>query len=71
MVEMTAARDELHRFVEQLSEDQVPAALVKVQRVAGATPLTSWPPAWFGAIKAGRTDTSERVDDLLAEVFGR
>ncbi len=71
MAGMTAARDELHRLVEQLSEDQVSAALIEVQRLATASPSASWPPAWFGAITAGRTDTSERVDELLAEGFGR
>ena len=71
MLVMTAARDELHRLVEQLPEDQVPAALIEVQRLASATDKSPWPPAWFGAITAGRADTSEHVDELLAEGFGR
>lgn len=71
MAGMTAARDELHRLVEQLPEDQVSAALLEVQRLASAGPSVSWPPAWFGAITAGRADTSERVEELLAEGFGR
>jgi len=71
MAGMTAARDELHRLVEQLPDDQVSAALIEVQRLANAGPSVSWPPAWFGAITAGRSDTSERVDELLAEGFGR
>lgn len=71
MVVMTAARDELLRLVEQLPEDQVSAALIEVQRLASADERSPWPPAWFGAITAGRTDTSERVDELLAEGFGR
>jgi hypothetical protein len=40
----------------------VSAALIEVQRLTDATSSTTWPPAWFGAITAGRTDTSERVD---------
>jgi hypothetical protein len=71
MAGVTAARDELHHLVDQLPEDQVSAALIEVQRLADATSSTTWPPAWFGAITAGRTDTSERVDELLAEGFGR
>lgn len=71
MVLMTAARDELRRLVEQLPEDQVAVALIEVQRLAGAATTAPWPPAWFGAITAGRADTSERVDELLAEGFGR
>lgn len=68
---MTAARDELHRLVERLPEDQVSAALIEVQRLAGAAESSPWPPAWFGTITAGRADISERVDELLAEGFGR
>lgn len=68
---MTAARDELHRLVERLPEDQVSAALIEVQRLAGAAESPPWPPAWFGMITAGRADVSERVDELLAEGFGR
>lgn len=68
---MTAARDELHRLVEQLPEEQVRAALIEVQRLASVADTASWPPAWFGAITTGRTNTSERVDELLAEGFGR
>ncbi len=71
MAVMTAARDELHRLVEQLPEDQLPAALIEVQRLVGEAELAPWPPAWFGAITAGRADTSQRVDELLAEGFGR
>jgi hypothetical protein len=71
MVAMTAARDELHRLIEQLPDDQVPAALIEVQRLVSEAEPASWPPAWFGAITAGRADTSQRVDELLAEGFGR
>jgi hypothetical protein len=37
---MTAARDELHHLIEELPEDQVPAALTELHRMAG-TPLAS------------------------------
>jgi adenosylmethionine-8-amino-7-oxononanoate aminotransferase len=68
---MTSARDELRRLVEQLAEDQVSAALIEMQRLASAGAVSPWPPSWFGAIAAGRSDTSERVDEVLAEGFGR
>jgi hypothetical protein len=64
---MTAARDELHRLVEQLPEDQVSAAPIEVQRLARASDT----PPWFGAITAGCPDTSARADELPAEGFGR
>ena len=68
---MTAARDELRRLVEQLPEEQLAAALDEVRRLAITAGPSGWPPPWFGAIKSGRSDTSERVDELLAEGFGR
>jgi hypothetical protein len=68
---VTAARDELRRLVEQLSDEQIPAALAEVQRLAASAETTEWPPPWFGAVTSKRADTSERVDELLAEGFGR
>jgi hypothetical protein len=68
---MTAARDELLRLVEQLPEEQVPAALAEVQRLAGAAETPAWPPPWFGAVTSARSDTSTRADELLADGFGR
>jgi hypothetical protein len=68
---MTAARDKLRRLVEQLPAEQVPTALAEVQRLAAATESAQWPPPWFGTVTAKRSDTSERVDALLAEGFGR
>jgi hypothetical protein len=68
---MTAARDELRRLVEQLPEEQLSNALVELQRLAEEQPTGTWPPKWFGSITAGRSDTSQRVDEMLAEGFGR
>jgi hypothetical protein len=68
---MTAARDELRRLVEQLPEDQVPTVLAEVQRLASVEQAPEWPPQWFGAVTSVRTDTSARVDELLADGFGR
>lgn len=58
-------------MVEELPEDQVTIAMVEVQRLVGAPATPVWPPPWFGAVTSGRSDTSERVDDLLADGFGR
>lgn len=68
---MSAERDELRRLVEELSDDQVPSALADVRRRAVRHAAGSWPPAWFGAAVARRTDTAANVDELLAEGFGR
>ena len=68
---MTAARDKLRRLVDELPEEQLPAALAEVQRLAERGGASAWPSAWFGAVTSGRLDTSARVDELLAEGFGR
>lgn len=69
--QVTIARDELHQLVEQLPDDQVPVALHELRRMASEPEATEqWPPVWFGSITAGRSDTSERVDEILAEGFG-
>ena len=49
----------------------MPAALAEVRRLAKRGAVSAWPPPWFGALTSGRTDTSARVDELLADGFGR
>jgi hypothetical protein len=66
-----SAREELRRLVDELPEDRVSVALVEVQRLAGASDAPVWPPPWFGAVSSERTDTSDRVDELLADGFSR
>lgn len=73
LVAMTADRHELHELVDALPDDQVARVLADVRR---RVPVTSgeraWPPAFFGmgVDKDGRTDLSERVDEILAGGFG-
>jgi hypothetical protein len=67
---MTAARDELRRLVEELPDEQVPAALAEVRRLSVAPTAGTWPPAFFGSFSAA-PDTSARIDEILAEGFGR
>jgi hypothetical protein len=68
---VSADRDELRRLIEELPDDQVGSALADVRRRATPRPTGSWPPAWFAAAVARRTDTAAHVDELLAEGFGR
>lgn len=65
------ARDELRRLVDELPEDRVSVALVEVKRLVGTSDTPVWPPPWFGAVRSGRPDASERIDELLADGFGR
>jgi hypothetical protein len=67
---MTVERDELRRLVEDLPDEQVPAALEDVRRRVSPRKSGPWPPAWFGMATARRTDTAARADEILAEGFG-
>ena len=68
---VSAERDELRKLVERLPEEQVPVALDEVRRrLADAQRKRAWPPAFFGAGRAGRTDVAERAEELLDEGFG-
>jgi hypothetical protein len=64
-------RDELHRLVEKIPDEQVPAVLADVRRRLTPVRRGSWPPVWFGSFSDERTDLGARHDDLLAEGFGR
>ena len=68
---MSADRDELRRLVEELPEEQVPAALGDVRRhLHPSERERPWPPAWFGAGKGSRADVAARSEELLAGGFG-
>lgn len=68
---MSAERDELKRLVEDLPDEQVPAALAAVRRQHEQRSAATWPPSWFASFASGRTDLGSNHDDLLAEGFGR
>lgn len=68
---VSAERDELRKLVERLPDEQVPAALSAVRRSLDRPSERPWPPAFFGAGRAGRTDVAERAEELLDEGFGR
>ena len=69
---MTVDRRELHDLVDELPDDQVAGLLADARRRARRGSTGAWPPEFFsmGSSKDGRTDTSERVDEILAEGFG-
>ncbi|WP_084789425.1 hypothetical protein [Saccharomonospora iraqiensis] len=67
---MTSERQKLERLVRQLPDEQVPHVLEAVRRHLRPARESPWPPAWFGAAMGHRRDTSERVDQLLADGFG-
>jgi hypothetical protein len=66
---MSADREELARLVEQLPDDQVPAALAELRSRPAAA--RDWPPAWFGIEPGDGTRVGANSEDILAEGFGR
>ncbi|MBK8445551.1 MAG: hypothetical protein IPL41_02210 [Micropruina sp.] len=71
---MDAAREELHRLIDRLPDREVASLLVWARRHAiQGQRIGSQPPAFFafGPANDGRRDTSERVDDALAEGFAQ
>jgi hypothetical protein len=54
-----------------LPDDQVPAVLDDVRRLVAFTRGRPWPPAFFGAGRANRSDVAERSEEILDEGFGR
>jgi hypothetical protein len=68
---MSAERDELRELVEQLPEEEVPAALAEVRRHMSSAGERRWPPAFFGAGRAERGAVAARSEEILGEGFGR
>lgn len=71
---MSATRAELHDLIDALPEEQVERLLSEVRRRRQPRQVPSDKAfAWIGAGVAnnGRTDNATRVDELLAEGFGR
>ncbi len=71
---MSESRDELHHLIDSLPEEQVEQVLTDVRRRTKPRPAPSDKAfAWIamGPAKNGRTDNAQRVDELLAEGFGR
>ncbi len=71
---MSERRDELHHLIDSLPDEQVEQVLVDVRRRTAPRAVPSEKAfAWMGAgpAKNGRSDNASRVDELLAEGFGR
>ena len=68
---MSADRDELRRLVEELPDEQVPAVLAEVRQHTLFSSDRPWPPAWFGSVEGTERSVASRVDEFLAEGFGR
>ena len=67
---MSVQREELLRLVEELPEEEVPAALDDIRRHLRSVRDRPWPPAWFGAGESSADDVAARSEDLLGDGFG-
>jgi hypothetical protein len=72
---MTVTREELRQLVDELPDDKV-AQVAEYARAVGARGSdddSAHRDAWMAAGRAtnGRTDNATRVDELLAQGFGR
>jgi hypothetical protein len=70
----TLERTQLREFVDTLPDEIVPLALDDLRERYSPLPgEAAWRPAFFGSAAStdGRTDTSVRVDEILAEGYGR
>jgi hypothetical protein len=68
------AKEQLQQLVAGLGEEQASRALGLLEPLVGGLPEHSRSrplPAFVGIGDSGRSDVSERTDDLLAEGFGR
>ena len=66
---MTITRAELHELVDALPAEQVPLAGEDLRRRTTRQKPFAW--VAMGPAKNGRTDNARRVDEALAESFGR
>ncbi|OLT01251.1 hypothetical protein BJF90_32670 [Pseudonocardia sp. CNS-004] len=68
---MSAERDreELSRLVQQLPDEEIPAALSELRRRLQT--VRPWPPAWFGIEPGDGSRVGADHDEILAEGFGR
>ena len=68
------AKEQLHELVEVLDDEQAVRALSVLSKLAGQVPgqrSSRRQPGSLGHAGSGRPDLSERVDEILAEGFGR
>ena len=71
---MDAGRDELHQLIDQLPDHELASLLALARGAQGHGRRTgSWPAAFFafGPANDGWRDTSDRLDEALAEGFAQ
>ena len=69
-------RERLHELVDNMDDEQVERAILVVEPILQSPTATADVghlalPAFVGSFESAHTDLSKRVDDLLADGFGR
>lgn len=66
-------KEQLHQLIDTLAAEEAERALLLLESIATHTEQapTRRLPASLGVGQSGRSDISERVDELLADGFGR
>lgn len=64
-------REQLHELVNELGEEQVDELLQLASRIAGEPTSGRCEPSWFGVLRSGRGDLSERHEEILKAELGR
>jgi hypothetical protein len=67
---MSTEREELAHLVEELPDEELPAALAEVRQHLRPLKGREWSPAWFGIAPGDGTPVGRRTEELLAEGFG-
>lgn len=71
---MSVMREELHRLIDQLPEEQVAPMVVLVRESlpTGEDGETLWPlPSFVGTLASGKGDVAARSQEILREEMGR
>lgn len=69
---LVSPKELLHRLVDELPDEQAPRALELLRGIADAGPdRPRRLPSSLGVGDSGRADISGRVDEILADGFGR
>ncbi|WP_205856593.1 hypothetical protein, partial [Phytoactinopolyspora endophytica] len=58
-------------LVDELGDEQVDELLEHASKLAEERPRRRKEPSWFGAIRSGRGDLSERHEEMLKSELGR
>lgn len=72
--DFVTTKERLHQLVDELPDEKAPRALALLESVTGSSRELGRRrvvPSSLGAGASARTDVSERVDEILAEGFGR